>query len=108
MFILGATNHPDAIDDAVLSRIPNHVSVGLPSKEARTAMLKVFIGTLPNNLMEDDFESISDATDGKSGRDLHSLCVKAQQFAVADAGFDADRVLINSSHFKKILFKQLS
>jgi SpoVK/Ycf46/Vps4 family AAA+-type ATPase len=79
IFILGATNRPEGVDPAILSRFGTQKEVPLPDKEARKKILKVELAAagLTEVIVPD---SILGQTGGMSGRDLHKV---VQELAVA-------------------------
>jgi len=76
VLVLGATNRPFDLDEAVLRRFPRRILVELPNKTQRIQILKKILNAevLQENF---DFESISEETDGYSGSDLKNLCIAA-------------------------------
>lgn len=74
--IVVATNRPWDLDEAFLRRLPQKFYIGLPDRDARAAILRLF-------LKEDDLDpavdvdGIADATKAFSGSDLKSLCAEA-------------------------------
>ncbi|WVW79693.1 hypothetical protein I302_101663 [Kwoniella bestiolae CBS 10118] len=81
--VIGATNRPFDLDDAVLRRLPRRLLVDLPSVEGRKAILEILLRG--ENLGEDvDLEKLAKETDGFSGSDLKHLCVSAALAAVKD------------------------
>lgn len=78
VFIIGATNRPELLDEAALrpGRLSESAEIGLPSPEARLAMLRLFT----QKMRLDDsvvLESLAEETDGASGADLKGLCTAA-------------------------------
>jgi len=71
--VLGATNRPLDIDEAILRRMPKKFHVPLPSVQQRLNILKL---TLKGSKVAPDFnyEELSQLTDGYSGSDLKELC----------------------------------
>nr|XP_018264327.1 uncharacterized protein I303_02492 [Kwoniella dejecticola CBS 10117]OBR86485.1 hypothetical protein I303_02492 [Kwoniella dejecticola CBS 10117] len=81
--VIGATNRPFDLDDAVLRRLPRRLLVDLPSVEGRKAILEILLGG--ESVAEDvDLEKLAKETDGFSGSDLKHLCVSAALAAVKD------------------------
>ncbi|OCF34533.1 hypothetical protein I316_03574 [Kwoniella heveanensis BCC8398] len=81
--VIGATNRPFDLDDAVLRRLPRRLLVDLPSVEDRKAILKILLRD--EQLAEDvDLDKLAKETDGFSGSDLKHLCVSAALSAVKD------------------------
>ncbi|KAL3613119.1 hypothetical protein CASFOL_038368 [Castilleja foliolosa] len=83
VLVLGATNRPFDIDDAVIRRMPRRIYVGLPDLENRSKILKVH---LANEELEPGFslEQLAAATEGYSGSDLKNLCLAAAYKPVQD------------------------
>ncbi|WRT65401.1 uncharacterized protein IL334_002344 [Kwoniella shivajii] len=81
--VIGATNRPFDLDDAVLRRLPRRLLVDLPSAEGRQAILGIL---LRGETMADDvdLDRLAKETDGFSGSDLKHLCVSAALAAVKD------------------------
>ncbi|GJN34836.1 hypothetical protein PR202_gb23535 [Eleusine coracana subsp. coracana] len=76
VLVLGATNRPFDIDEAVIRRFPRRLMVGLPDASNRENILRVILSK--EELATDvDFESLANMTDGYSGSDLKNLCVTA-------------------------------
>ncbi|CAN0909876.1 Outer mitochondrial transmembrane helix translocase [Linum grandiflorum] len=74
--ILGATNRPFDLDDAVIRRLPRRIYVDLPDAANRNKILKIILGK-ENLHSEFQFEELANATDGYSGSDLKNLCIAA-------------------------------
>ncbi|KAF8081631.1 hypothetical protein N665_0873s0005 [Sinapis alba] len=76
ILILGATNRPFDLDDAVIRRLPRRIYVDLPNAENRLKILKIFL--TPENLETGfEFEKLAKETEGYSGSDLKNLCIAA-------------------------------
>ncbi|KAJ8747826.1 hypothetical protein K2173_012416 [Erythroxylum novogranatense] len=78
ILILGATNRPFDLDDAVIRQLAKEVMiyVDLPDAENRMKILRIILGH--ENLEPDfDFRKLAIATDGYSGSDLKNLCIAA-------------------------------
>ncbi|KAJ6919035.1 hypothetical protein NC651_013100 [Populus alba x Populus x berolinensis] len=72
ILILGATNRPFDLDDAVIRRI----LVDLPDAENRMKILRIILNQ--ENLEPDfQFDKLANATEGYSGSDLKNLCIAA-------------------------------
>jgi cell division protease FtsH len=78
--IVGACNHSDGIDPALLrsGRLDRQIDIPLPDETARRAILRVH---QPDALDEDVAEKIASVTDGWSGADLEALCRRARRRA---------------------------
>ncbi|KAL7001520.1 hypothetical protein U1Q18_002672 [Sarracenia purpurea var. burkii] len=76
ILILGATNRPFDLDDAVIRRLPRRIYVDLPDAENRVKILRIFLAR-ENLESEFQFGKLADATEGYSGSDLKNLCIAA-------------------------------
>jgi cell division protease FtsH len=88
--VLAATNRPDVLDPALLrpGRFDRHVTLNLPDKKARRAILDIHARKLP---LEDtgDLDQIASGTPGFSGADLKNLLNEA---AISAARRNADLI----------------
>jgi SpoVK/Ycf46/Vps4 family AAA+-type ATPase len=76
VLVLGSTNRPFDLDDAVLRRFPRRLMVDLPDSGSRARILKKI--TEKEELAADvDLEALAETLDGYSGSDLRNLCVSA-------------------------------
>ncbi|KAJ6353502.1 hypothetical protein OIU76_002508 [Salix suchowensis] len=76
ILVLGATNRPFDLDDAVIRRLPRRIHVDLPDAENRMKILKIILSR--ENLEPDFlFDKLANATEGYSGSDLKNLCIAA-------------------------------
>jgi len=76
VMVLGATNRPFDLDEAVLRRFSVRVAVELPDKNSRRDILHVILEGQPKEESV-DVEKIAEDTEGFSGADLRQLCVAA-------------------------------
>ena len=85
VIVLAATNRPDVLDPALLrpGRFDRHVTLELPDKPAREAILKVHMRKVP--LASDvDVSIIASSTPGFSGADLKNLVNEAAMMAARE------------------------
>ncbi|XP_040376870.1 uncharacterized protein LOC102705413 isoform X2 [Oryza brachyantha] len=76
ILILGATNRPFDLDDAVIRRLPRRIYVGLPDAQNRMKILRILLAK--ENLESDfRFDELANSTEGYSGSDLKNLCIAA-------------------------------
>ncbi|MBN9617607.1 MAG: hypothetical protein BGO25_10405 [Acidobacteriales bacterium 59-55] len=88
VFLLGATNRPEAVDRAILSRFTERLRVPLPDHAARIRLLTILLtGKKLDFSMEDGARLLADLTEGRalSGRDLRSWVASAEQNALVRA-----------------------
>ena len=98
VLVLAATNRPDVLDPALLrpGRFDRHVTLDLPDRDSREAILKVHTRNIP--LAEDvDLGTIAAGTPGFSGADLKNL---ANEAAMAAAREKVDEV--HGRHFEEM------
>ncbi len=83
--VLAATNRPDVLDPALLrpGRFDRHVTLELPDRAARRAILDVHTREVP--LADDvDLDTVAAATPGFSGADLKNLVNEAAMAAARE------------------------
>jgi AAA+ superfamily predicted ATPase len=74
IFLCGASNRPDQIDAAILSRFAEQIEIPLPDETARRALLEVFLGPMRfAGKRQEVILCLAQASQGKSGRDLRAL-----------------------------------
>ncbi|GLB35027.1 putative ATPase family associated with various cellular activities (AAA) [Lyophyllum shimeji] len=83
VIVIGATNRPFDLDDAVLRRLPRRLLVDLPGEKEREEILKILLRdeTLAEGL---DIRALAKKTESFSGSDLKHLCVSAALDAVKE------------------------
>lgn len=74
VLVIGATNRPALLDDAILSRFTASIAIGLPDAAARARILGAELQRAGFALAP-DAQVIADST-GLSGRDLHTLVAR--------------------------------
>ncbi|KAJ1276678.1 hypothetical protein BS78_05G233000 [Paspalum vaginatum] len=83
VLVLGATNRPFDLDEAVIRRFPRRLMVNLPDASNREKILKVILAK--EELGPDvDLESLANMTDGYSGSDLKNLSVTAAHYPIRE------------------------
>lgn len=85
VFVLGATNHPWDIDEALVrpGRFDRSVLVLPPDQPARVAILQYHLAGKPTERL--DLDAIAKQTDGFSGADLALVCDAAVEPAYEDS-----------------------
>jgi transitional endoplasmic reticulum ATPase len=78
IFVIGATNRPELLDDALVrpGRLGEAIEVPPPECTERLAMLKLFSKKMRLDSSV-DFERLAMRTEGASGADLRGLCMLA-------------------------------
>ncbi|XP_072513854.1 spastin isoform X2 [Salminus brasiliensis] len=77
VLVMGATNRPQELDEAVLRRFAKRIYVTLPTEETRLKLLKNLLGKHGNPLTQKELSQLARMTDGYSGSDLTSLAKDA-------------------------------
>ncbi|MBP5203246.1 MAG: proteasome-activating nucleotidase [Candidatus Methanomethylophilaceae archaeon] len=94
--IIGATNRPDILDDALLrpGRFDRIIEVGLPDAEGRQQIFDIHLAHM--NVEEGiSSKELADDTDGLSGAEIKNLCTEAGMLAIRD-----DRDMITKKDFE--------
>ena len=88
--IIGATNRPDILDDALLrpGRFDRIIEIPIPNYEGRLAIFKIHTKRM-SFAPEVDFEMLAQRCDGATGADIHAMCTEAGMFAIRE---DRERV----------------
>ncbi|CAD7704373.1 unnamed protein product [Ostreobium quekettii] len=93
VLILGATNLPYMLDNALRRRFDKRIYIALPEQHARAHMFKVHLGDTPHNLTEKEFQALAAKTEGFSGSDI-AVVVKGVLM-------EPIKVVQGSQHFKR-------
>ncbi len=118
--VLASTNRPDVLDPALLrpGRFDRQVTVGLPDRKGREAILKIHSRGLPLH-SDVDLNRVAQATPGFAGADLANLVNEAalhaarnnrQQIVPADFSEALDKIILGTArglilteHDKKVV-----
>jgi len=108
VFVLGATNRPEAVDGAILSRFAERLQVSLPDHAARIQLLFILLkGKKLDFSLGDGVRLLADLTENKafSGRDLRSWVAAAEQSALMRAFENGgpDRYVITLDDFSSTI-----
>lgn len=77
ILVMGATNRPQELDEAILRRFPKRVYVSLPDTTTRVALLKRLLAKHNSPLSDSRLDKLARLTDGYSGSDLTALAKDA-------------------------------
>lgn len=94
VLVLGATNLPYMLDQAIRRRFDKRIYIPLPEQRARAHMFKVHLGDTPQNLSEADFQALAAKTEGFSGSDIAVI--------VKDVLMQPIRLLKEATHYKSV------
>jgi SpoVK/Ycf46/Vps4 family AAA+-type ATPase len=81
VLLIGATNHPQLLDEAAWRRFDEVVEFALPDEEMRKQILKTVTSTLHCSI---DYETLAKQTEGFSGADLRMMIKEAILSALMD------------------------
>lgn len=74
LLVIGATNRPQELDEAVRRRFVRRLYVPLPTKEARQKIIEKILRQVKHSLDATEINELAELTDGYSGADVDSLC----------------------------------
>ncbi|CAG8687038.1 16351_t:CDS:2, partial [Acaulospora colombiana] len=92
VLVLGATNIPWALDNAIKRRFEKRIYIPLPGPDARKKMFELNVGTTPCELGTKEYKFLADKTNGYSGSDIAVV--------VRDALMQPVRKVLSATHFK--------
>ncbi|GFR49509.1 hypothetical protein Agub_g11549 [Astrephomene gubernaculifera] len=94
VLVLGATNLPYNLDQAIRRRFDKRIYIPLPDETARAHMFRIHLGDTPNTLTDEDYRELGRRTEGFSGSDV--------SVAVKDVLMQPIRLLREATHFKRV------
>ncbi|TEB18994.1 katanin p60 ATPase domain-containing protein [Coprinellus micaceus] len=94
VLVLGATNIPWQLDNAIKRRFEKRIYIPLPDRVARKRMFQIHVGSTPCQLVDEDYQTLADRTEGYSGSDI--------AIVVRDALMQPVRKVISATHFKHV------
>ena len=99
--IIGATNRPDIIDEALLrpGRFDRIIEIPIPSFEGRLAIFKIHTDGM-NLVKSIEIEDLCNKTEGLTGAQIKATCTEAGMFAIRN-----DRDIIYKDDFEKAILK---
>ncbi|KAI9012158.1 P-loop containing nucleoside triphosphate hydrolase protein [Phycomyces nitens] len=92
VLVLGATNIPWALDNAIRRRFEKRIYIPLPDAPARARMFQLNVGSTPCSLTPADYKRLAEMTEGYSGSDISII--------VRDALMQPIRKVQCATHFK--------
>src|SRR5213594_332858 len=101
--IIGATNRPDILDDALLrpGRFDRIIDIPLPSHESRMTIFKIHTRKM-SLASEVDYGVLAARCEGTTGADIHAMCTEAGMFAIRE-----DREVVTMTDFERAVDKVL-
>ncbi|MCL7035952.1 hypothetical protein MKW94_010900, partial [Papaver nudicaule] len=86
VIVIGATNKPQELDDAVLRRLVKRIYVPLPDESVRRMLFKNKLKGQAFSIPGGDLERLVKETEGYSGSDLQALCEEAAMMPIRELG----------------------
>src|SRR5512137_136012 len=101
--IIGATNRPDILDDALLrpGRFDRIIEIPMPNFESRTAIYKIHSKRM-NLDSTVNLEEIAVKSENSTGADIKAICTEAGMFAIRE-----NRDIVTMVDFEKAIVKVL-
>lgn len=94
ILVLGATNIPWTLDQAMLRRFQRRVHVALPDAGGRSTMFKLAVGDTETTLQPGDYNALAARSAGYSGSDITNVVNLALYRPV--------RKIMQATHFKPV------
>src|SRR5207245_11024315 len=101
--IIGATNPPDILDEALLrpGRFDRIIEIPIPGREARMTIFKIH--TRKMSVAPDvDYGVLAGRCEGTTGADIHAMCTEAGMFAIRE-----EREVVTMADFERAVDKVL-
>ena len=98
IFVLGATNRPQDLDEAARRRFTKRIYVPLPDKSTRKTIITNLLSKNTHSLTKTQLNKVAEMTEGYSAADLSALCKEAAMAPLRDisisevAKFSEDKV----------------
>src|SRR5207249_5497211 len=101
--IIGATNRPDILDEALLrpGRFDRIIEIPLPEFEARREIFRIHTQRMSLE-PEIDFDGLATRVDGATGADIKAISTEAGMFAIRE-----DRTVVTMVDFEHAVDKVL-
>jgi len=101
--IIGATNRPDILDEALLrpGRFDRIIEIPFPTGEARAEIFKIHSRRM-NLDATVNLEELAAKTDGATGADIKAVCTESGMFAIRE-----NRDIVSMHDFEKAILKVL-
>ncbi len=83
--LIGATNRPDILDDALLrpGRFDRIIEIPLPDEQARKEIFRIHMRKM-NVVKSINVSELAAKTEGATGADIKAICTEAGMFAIRD------------------------
>jgi transitional endoplasmic reticulum ATPase len=112
VIVVAATNRRDLLDPALLrpGRLGLEIYVGLPDQPERFEIVKALLSKLAladeSDRLEQEVQTIAEATEGFSGAELSAICERAKFIALRAGNYRKD-IALSVSHLRAALAQVL-
>ena len=106
VLVVAATNNPWALDEALMSRLPEKYYIGLPDTASRAKILHKLLSEYKGTVKRNDIDPLALRAQGMSGREIRSVVEKAVKRAATrrrKAGGAPDSGLITTADLQTAL-----
>lgn len=92
IFVLGATNRPQELDEAARRRLAKRLYIPLPDQDAREQLIRNVLNKNNNStakqvdISDEEYTKIAEQTDGYSGADLENVVNEAAMYPLREIG----------------------
>uniref|UniRef100_A0A7N0SZU3 microtubule-severing ATPase n=1 Tax=Kalanchoe fedtschenkoi TaxID=63787 RepID=A0A7N0SZU3_KALFE len=86
VIVIGATNKPQELDDAVLRRLVKRIYIPLPDENVRRLLFKTKLKGHAFSIPGAELERLVKETEGYSGSDIQALCEEAAMMPIRELG----------------------
>jgi len=86
LFVMGATNRPQDLDEAARRRFPKRIYVRLPDANTRREIITRLLRSHPHSITARQLADIAERTEGYSAADLTALCKEAAMAPLRELG----------------------
>eukprot|EP00042_Codosiga_hollandica_P043183 m.406567 g.406567 ORF g.406567 m.406567 type:complete len:538 (-) comp56497_c0_seq1:1069-2682(-) len=86
VLVIGATNLPHELDDAVLRRLPKRIHIPLPDPESRLAIIQKLLEKVSSRFSKAELDAVVRLTEGYSGSDITATVREASFFPLRELG----------------------
>jgi fidgetin-like protein 1 len=80
ILLIGATNRPQELDEAMRRRLAKRMYIPLPNSSGRKQILQNLMQSVPNSITDLELDTIVEKSKGFSGSDMKNLCTEASMF----------------------------
>lgn len=104
LLVMGATNRPQELDEAVLRRFSKRIYVTLPDSDTRRSLLEKLLSKHGNPLSNLELDAVAKLTEGYSGSDLTNLAKDAALGPIRE--LNADQVIhVDPNNVRNISYR---